>query len=59
MSASTKYRLEIKHKALLEAEEPRARLLTDLEDSSFADAVRLIATYILDLVDFNCGFDIS
>ena len=43
----------------LNHKEPRARLLTDLEDSSFADVVRLIATYILDLIDFNCGFDIS
>ena len=43
----------------LNHEEPRARLLTDLEDGSFADVIRLIAIYILDLVDFNCGFDIS
>ena len=43
----------------LNHEELRARLLTNLEDSSFADVVRLIATYILNLVDFNCGFDTS
>ena len=49
--------LETKAKPrFLNHEEPRARLL---EDGLFADVVKLIATYILDLVDFNCGFDIS
>ena len=43
----------------LNHKEPRAQLLTDLEDGSFEDVVKLIAIYILDLVDFNCGFDIS
>ena len=42
----------------LNHEEPRARLLTDLEDGSFANlygnVIRSIATYILDLVDFSC-----
>ena len=39
----------------LNHKEPRARLLTDLEDSSFADVVRLIATYILDLLILIVG----
>ena len=30
----------------LNHEEPRARLLIDLEDGSFVDVVRLIATYL-------------
>ena len=50
--------IEVKPR-FLNHEEPRAQLLADLEDGLFADVVRLIATYILDLIDFNCGFDIS
>ena len=55
--------LETKAKPrFLNHEELRARLLTDLKDGSFANflwnIVRSIATYILDLVNFSCGFDI-
>ena len=45
---------------LLNHEDPRVQLLTNLEDGLSTNFIwKCIATYILDLVDFNCGFDIS
>ena len=66
-TSNIKYRLEIKREALrgfrnrgkAEVSKPRRAEGTVANRLRRQLICRLIATYILDLVDFNCGFDIS